>query len=96
MNGDSSNDNEELELGEFLLTNNEIDENKTLCETVLDGPDDSVTLVNSSEELNKLRNIFEEYKDKLSNASRTARLWIQYLHYIKVLQLFIRAKRTGN
>ena len=46
LNGDSSNDNEELELGESLLTNNEIDEIKTLCETVLDGPDDSVTLVN--------------------------------------------------
>ena len=31
-----------------------------------------------------------------TNASRTAKMWLQYLHYISVLKLFIRAERTGN
>ena len=45
---------------------------------------------------NCLQSGIELYKQYLSNASRTAKLWLQYLHYISVLKLFIRAERTGN
>ena len=45
---------------------------------------------------NCLRSGIELYKQYLSNASRTAKLRFQYLHYISVLKLFVRAERTGN
>ena len=93
---DSIIDYEEIVVGESFLSIHEIVEIKNLCETALDQPDGSVMLVNSSEELNKLRDRFEEYKDELSQVSRTAKLWINYLNYINILQLFIRAERTGN
>ena len=44
---------------------------------------------------NCLQSGIELYKQYLSNASRTAKLWLQYLHYISILKLFIRAERTG-
>lgn len=35
-------------------------------------------------------------KTKLSDVSRSAKLWIQYLRYIQGKQYFTRAERTGN
>ena len=35
-------------------------------------------------------------KLELSNLSRTAKFWVQYLGYVKILKEFIRAERTGN
>ena len=35
-------------------------------------------------------------KEYLSEHSRTAKLWIQYIHYINIVKQFIRAERTGN
>jgi len=67
-----------------------------LCKKVLEGGAECAELVNSSKERNKLQTIFEEYKEKLITSSRTAKLWIQYLEHIDILQLFIRAERTGT
>ena len=35
-------------------------------------------------------------KEYLSETSCTAKLWIQYIHYINIVKQFIRAERTGN
>ena len=35
-------------------------------------------------------------KEYLSENSRTAKLWIQYIHYINIVKQFIRAEHTGN
>jgi len=35
-------------------------------------------------------------KNKLSTDSRTAKLWVQYLDHVNVVERFILAERTGN
>ena len=35
-------------------------------------------------------------KEYLSENSRTAKLWVEYIHYINIVIQFIRAGRTGN
>ena len=35
-------------------------------------------------------------KEYLSENSRTAKLWIQYIQYINIVKQFIQAGRTGN
>ena len=35
-------------------------------------------------------------KEYLSETSRTAKLWKQYIHYINIVKQFIQAERTGN
>lgn len=58
-----------------------------------------VVNLESIEDVNILNN-FEQCikccKDVLSAASKTARLWIQYISYIEIIQLFIRAEREGD
>ena len=44
----------------------------------------------------ELLNRFEESKDDLSQTSRTAKFWIQYVDYIGIVKNFIRAERTGG
>ena len=44
----------------------------------------------------ELLNRFEESKDDLSQTSRTAKFWIQYVDYIGIVKNFIRAERTGD
>ena len=46
--------------------------------------------------LDKLSTYLEEYKNELRDASRTAKLWLQYLNYIEIIKCFIRAERTGE
>ena len=36
------------------------------------------------------------HKAHLIEQSRTSKLWIQYLYYVSVVKMFIRAERTGN
>jgi len=45
----------------------------------------------------KLECAVQQLTEELSNPSRTAKLWCQYLHYINVLRTFIRARelQTG-
>ena len=46
--------------------------------------------------LSKFENTLEECKLKLACISRTAKLWLQYMAYVEILRLFIRAERTGD
>ena len=46
--------------------------------------------------LSKLQDDLVEYKNRLESSSRTAKLWLQYIYYIDVVKVFIRAERTGD
>ena len=57
--------------------------------------------INIDEALNckafiRLEEAIHECKQRLSNSSRTAKLWIQYMEYISILKFFIRAERTAD
>ena len=52
--------------------------------------------VAQSTEFHKQSGNLQKVIDVLSKESRTAKLWIQYMHYIQVLKDFVRAERTGN
>jgi len=62
--------------------------------TVSDG--DAVENVVSNEVLLKLDQLLCDMKTLLCVESRTAKLWLQYLHYVSVLKTFIHAERMGN
>ena len=77
----------------FLVDINELNR---LRDSILKHPENSVTEVSESEKLKKIGDTLQEIEDKLSNVSRTARLWLQHMRYIEILKLFVRAERTGN
>jgi len=52
-----------------------------------------ISYVYTSEELMKLENLLNRYKQSLAEKSPTAQLWLQYLEYVEI---FIRAERTGD
>ena len=74
----------------------DVEELKILVTSALDDTNTIVEFISNSKEMNALTSDLQYLKDKLSRASRTAKLWIQHLDYIQVLKLFIRAERTGN
>ena len=82
-----------LETEEFHKIN--IIKLKNLAEAIKDEPGE-IEKVEESQELKLLHDTLEKFKNKLSKKSRTARYWIQYLRYIQLLKLYIRAERTGN
>ena len=45
--------------------------------------------------INKIQESLTAYKASLSK-SRTAKLWLQYMEMVELLQKFIKAERTGN
>ena len=53
-------------------------------------------VVESSNIVIRLTNVVEKFKSGLPSASRTAKLWLQYIEYISIIRMFIRAERTGN
>ena len=50
----------------------------------------------SSDIVIRLTNVVEKFKSEISSASRTAKLWLQYLEYVSIIRMFIRAERTGK
>ena len=58
--------------------------------------EDKVVKMHEDSSLLKLRISLEEYKKLLGDSSRTAKLSLQYLYYIDIVRLFIRAERVGD
>ena len=52
--------------------------------------------INKSNAIKNFETKFESYKQILKDKSRTAKLWLQYLDYIDVVKMFIRAERTAD
>ena len=46
--------------------------------------------------LSSMQRPFNEYTDTLRSKSCIAKLWLQYMNFINILKLFIRAERTGD
>lgn len=59
-------------------------------------PVNSEIHLQTSEVLVQLEDRLKRFKDDLTVKSRTAKFWLQYLHYIDVLKLSIHAERPGN
>ena len=49
-----------------------------------------------SEALAELAKQLDNKKEQLKNGNQTARLWIQFLEYVDVMKLFIRAERLDD
>ena len=49
-----------------------------------------------NEALAELTKQLDNKKEQLKNSNRTARLWIQFLEYVDVVKLFIRAELLGD
>ena len=58
--------------------------------------DSSLNQLISSFEFKQLCFVINVFKLELSNLSRTARFWIQYLGYGKILKEFVRGTRVGQ
>ena len=58
--------------------------------------ENKVVEMHEDSSLLKLRISLEEYKKLLGDSSRTAKLWLEYLYYIDIVRLFIRAERFGD
>ena len=43
-----------------------------------------------------LEDYFKEFREELASRSRTAKFWLEYLHYVDVLKMFIFAERSGS
>lgn len=75
---------EEL-LKEIQLINTEFFSEKISLEEIID-----------NESLQKVMNIIENKYSETENLNNTAKLWIQYLKQVEILQDFLRSERTGN
>ena len=58
--------------------------------------EDGLIELESSKIFNQPSSQLSHIKQSLSEISRTAKLWVQYLQYISILKHFIRGERTGN
>ena len=50
----------------------------------------------TSETSLKFCKVIARWKEYLSENFRTAKLWIQYIHYINIVKQFIQDERKGN
>ena len=48
------------------------------------------------EDVLELANAINKVSDEVKNASRTGKLWLNYVEYVTIMQLFIHAERSGN
>ena len=67
-----------------------------LLDDIEENYDKTLQKLTSSQELKLLRKLVGTVKQHLEEASRTDRLWVNYLHYIQIIKNFIRPERTGN
>ena len=64
------------------------------CKVIKESKD--LDTIQESQELIQLTKFVQTRKDELSSQSRTAKLWIQYLDYVDLVKMFVRAERTGD
>ena len=78
------------------LTTEQVDNLEVIDRKLHEDPINFEVHLQTSEELIQLEDRLKRYKDYLAIKSRTAKFWLQYIHYIDVLKLFIYAERSGN
>ena len=85
-----------MEKNEAIFTDNDVEKIKEVAEKVVQNPESAIEVVASSDEFRRLDTALELYNDELSSKSRTAKLRLQYLMYVDMIKLYIRAERTEN
>jgi hypothetical protein len=78
-----------------VLNEVDVSELETLFEKISKG-EMSLDEVVENLVLRRLKTLYDAKKNILINNSRTAKLWINYMEYIDIVKMFIRAERTGN
>ena len=78
------------------LTAEQVDKLQVIDQKLHEDPISFEKHLQTSEELIQLEYRWKIYKYYLAKKSRTAKFWLQYLHYIDILKLFIYAERSGN
>ena len=89
--GNSNNEQFPDEISKYLDASN-IKELRTLVEQIGKNKDTTMT----SETSLKFCGAIARCKEYLLKTSCTAKLWMQYIHYINIVKQFIRAECTGN
>jgi len=80
---------------ETFLQNDELKEAQGLLAGLHDGSSEALDDVLSLECVTRISQRISQMKDAMAD-QRTAKLWIQYLDMVKILQLFIMAERTAT
>ena len=89
--GNSNDEQFPDEISKYVDANH-IEELRTLVEQIGQDKDTALT----SEACLKFCRAIARSKEYLSENPRTAKLWIQHIHYINIVKQFIWAGRTGN
>ena len=84
-----------VETFEESLDESELEELDNLLKVVVDGQA-GYDAISKSNALKTFEIKLKGTKDNLKAKSRTAKFWLQYIRYINVVKLFIRAERTSN
>ena len=85
-------------LDQYKISTQDLKEIEALYNKVINGQGEELkeTTTDQKETLKKLSVLIAEYKTSLSESSRTAKLWLQYLSYIGLIKDFIYAERVGD
>ena len=84
-----------LDSHEYLETIN-VDKLQQIHTDLLHNSEYSTESVTDNKYVQQLSNLIDELESKSALQSRTARLWINYLHQARLILLFLRAERTGD
>ena len=80
-----------------IITTENLNSLKSLYNNLLENPEQLTDIITDENNvLNKLSSVIQQYQEDLSNSSRTAKLWIRYLNYVRLMKDFIWAERTGD
>ena len=52
--------------------------------------------IESSDSLNELTTLLEKKMEEAAATGRTAKLWVQYMHSVSIIKLFVLAERSGD
>ena len=90
------NENIVLEYDVIQFEEEDLIKLEKLFEDIKKSPTEALHLIAESTAMQLLTCRYDDHKNELKEKSRTATFLLQYLHYINILKIFIRAERTGN
>lgn len=80
----------------ILSLTNFTDDDTFEIRTLLQNPETIRENIEGNVALNNLKSRFMETVKRLSEQNKTTKLWIQYLHMVSFLKMFIEAEKSGN
>ena len=88
-----------IEIQELILSGNVVDQEDIDCIqneiSKLRNGDITIEYIDPNK-ITKITTAFENRMMELSNISRTAKLWINFMNYVHTIWMFITASRTGD